>query len=194
METKRIKATDIENIDKILSQDGLTARCSKVQFKKLFYDTSTNEGEYRCVVKSDDEVIAEIEFTMKINDDGIKYAYIDRVDNDYPVQINRKKSGKQKEIYVVGSHVIFKAVRKAKKLGAKYILLLPLDTGSGKLFKYYKSLGFKCAPDEINPTDFPDMLEELKDPTIFEWYENCSFMLGYTDDILKHCCKAIDYK
>jgi hypothetical protein len=186
-----------DQLDQLLNDEGLTAKCSKTRYNKLVefepdkYDYK-DVNAYTCVIKSDDDVIANIVFTMDELKDGTKYAYIERVDNYYPVQIERKKLDKQKHIYIVGSFIIFKAVRKAKKLGAKYILLLPLDTGSGKLFKYYKSLGFKCTPDQLNPTNFPDEL--IRDPTIQEWYLNCNFMIGYVDDILGKCCDRIMYK
>jgi hypothetical protein len=182
MTEKKLK--DINELDKILSDEGLISRCYK--------NKEEGDNEYRCVIKSDDEIISEIDFSIKETDEKIKYAYIDLVNNFYSIQIGRKKRDKQKHIYVVGAHIIFKAVIKAKKLGAKYILLLPMDSGSGKLFKYYKKLGFKCSSDRLNTTDYPDGL--LDDPTIHEWYVNCYFMIGYINDILKHCCKAIEYR
>jgi hypothetical protein len=187
---ERIKSTDIDHLDDIFSQEGLSSMCYKTKLISPFKEEKEYD-QYRCVIKSNDVEIAEVEFTMKDDEDGNIYAYIEHVNNFYPVQIEQKRNKKQKEIYTVGSQIIFKAVLAAKKLGAKYILLLPLDTGSTKLFQYYKSLGFKCTTDLKTGTDFPLKSDKLD---FMNWFVNCEFMIGNVSDILKHCCKAIEYK
>lgn len=182
----------IDDLDDIFSRKGLTATCYKTKINSPFKEEKEHD-EYRCVVKSNDEEIAEVEFTMKEDNDGNKYAYIEYVNNFYPVQIKLKRTKKQDEIYTVGSQIIYKAVMFAKKLGAKYILLLPLDQGSGKLFKYYKSFGFLCTTDLKTGTDFPNNLKD-KEIDIMDWYRNCEFMIGNVDDILKNCCEEIQAK
>jgi predicted acetyltransferase len=47
-----------------------------------------------------------------------------------------------------GEKILVETLRKAKKRGAKYAILMPLDDGSGKLFKYYYKFGFRCVGND----------------------------------------------
>ncbi len=175
---EHLSKTDITNIDRLFTQHGLVARCKH-----------TSDTKYVCCIKSDEEVIADVVFTIE-EADGEKFVYIDMVENYHKKQHARKTKGLQEHIFMLGSHVLFKAIYKAKKLGAKYVLLMPLDKGSGKLFKFYKKLGFRCSKDEKSPTDYPFG----GNPTVQEWYENCIYMIGDINVILENCCDDITFK
>jgi hypothetical protein len=59
-----------------------------------------------------------------------------------------------------GAKILVETLHKAKKRGAKYAILLPLDDGSGKLLQYYYKFGFRCVggdrveDEEILYSDF----------------------------------------
>ena len=91
----------------------------------------------------------------------------------------------QKLIKGIGKQILLETLHKAKKRGAKIATLIPLDDGSGKLFRYYYNLGFRCVDGDLdigftetlhndfvsNSTDEKTLLDKT-----FENYAKCGLM------------------
>ena|SRR5579872_2658845 len=171
-ELKELKVKDIEEIYKIYRDNSLTSVCRKntdESFGSFIYKTSGKDN-FICDVKKEDKTIAEI-YVEWMDIDTVYIASVKRLDNS-------NKTGKKIVDIPLGKILIFQALFKAKKRGATKVDLLPLDTGTNKLFKYYQSLGFDCYNEETGT------IIKTSEPT----YYNCNYMTAKINDVLKFCC------
>lgn len=80
-----------------------------------------------------------------------------------------------------GVKTLMDTLHKAKKRGAEFAVLLPLDDGTGKLFTYYYKLGFRCVGkmetnSEILYNAFVSPNPKDQAERTRENYENCFVM------------------
>jgi predicted GNAT superfamily acetyltransferase len=86
-----------------------------------------------CRFYKDQERVASVEFQF-VSEDTV-----------YIVKVDRHEKGEKG----VASRLLMDTLRKAKKRGAKFAVLEVSDGGSGKLYKYYYNLGFRCVGNKL---------------------------------------------
>lgn len=199
-----------ERIYRIYSENGITSKCYAAGIKphytvisKKLYETEENERAFDARIKL---AVPEEYFVCSVFYRGLRIGYVDFIimkngvvyieglyrerANIQSLQRQLNKPSLFNDIHI-GKLLLFHALYQAKKGGATITGLIPLDDNTGRLYKYYYDLGYRCV--DINQRDEPIENMKVNDyvPQLGAADKNvygCYFMVAPIDKILEKCC------